>query len=100
MFYMARYCRFYAGRRSEDDERQISRWSGVCGANGRFKKSLVKKIAQSGGRWDDESVAPVLRQTCEMLCLRWAHEANTYMFGLVHHWGYVLTEADYRAFLE
>lgn len=61
------YCRFYLGRRSADDDRQISRWSGVCGRNGRFKKALVKKVLASGGRdkWNDESVAPVLRQTCE-----------------------------------
>ena len=29
------YCRFYLGRRSEDDDRQISRWVGIAGPNGR-----------------------------------------------------------------
>lgn len=31
-----RYCRFYTGRRTEDDERQISRWRGVCGPKARW----------------------------------------------------------------
>ena len=34
------YCRFFAGRRSPDDERQISRWAGVTGQKGRFKNNL------------------------------------------------------------
>jgi len=35
---------------------------GVCRANGRFKRLLVKKIAVSKN-WDDHTVPPVLRQT-------------------------------------
>lgn len=38
------YCRFYMGRRSPDDERQIKRWLGVCGDNGRWRRALLKKI--------------------------------------------------------
>ena len=34
------YCRFYQGRRTEDDARQINRWKGIAGPNGRFKKWL------------------------------------------------------------
>jgi hypothetical protein len=41
------YCRFYQGRRTEDDSRQISRWLKIAGPNGRFyrrsNKSLVVK---------------------------------------------------------
>jgi len=37
------YCRFYKGRRTNDDERQIKRWSSLAGPNGRFKKKLIKK---------------------------------------------------------
>lgn len=74
------YFRFYIGRRSADDERQIKRWIGVCGPNGRFRKGLVKRIAEQGGDWDDESISPILRQTLQ-------------------HWGYKLTEADYHAYL-
>ena len=38
------YCRFYQGRRTADDERQIGRWKGVCGEKGRWKRSLVNKV--------------------------------------------------------
>lgn len=43
---------------------------GVCGPSGRFKKALVKKIAEEGARWDDESISPGMRQTCEKSCFR------------------------------
>ncbi|TDL14254.1 hypothetical protein BD410DRAFT_757306 [Rickenella mellea] len=74
------YCRFYLGRRTPDDERQIRRWLGVCGTSGRFKRSLVNKIASAGAAWDDESISPIIRQTLQ-------------------HWGYRLTEADYNEYL-
>jgi hypothetical protein len=35
------YCRFYQGRRSSDDERQISRGLGVMGPKGRWRSSLA-----------------------------------------------------------
>ena len=38
------YCEFYLGRRSVDDERQISRWKKLAGPNGRFRKWLVTQI--------------------------------------------------------
>lgn len=74
------YYRFYLGRRSRDDGRQISRWFKACGPGGRFKKSLVQNVARSGGGWDDPTVNPVVRQT-------------------LWHWGYDLTLDDYRAYL-
>lgn len=74
------YCRFYMGRRSPDDERQVQRWLGVCGPNGRWKKDLVVKIVRSGKRWGDEGVSPTVRQTLQQ-------------------WAYVLTEKDYNAFM-
>ena len=33
-----RSTRFYLGRRTADDARQISRWSGVTGEKGRWKR--------------------------------------------------------------
>ena len=71
------YTRFYLGRRTPDDDRQISRWSGVCGANGRFKKALVKKVREAGGgeKWRDEGVGSVLRQTREYLKLGFGFES-------------------------
>ncbi len=38
-----RYCRFYQGRRTDDDERQVGRWKGVAGEKGRWKRQLVKQ---------------------------------------------------------
>ncbi|PWN47882.1 hypothetical protein IE53DRAFT_225787 [Violaceomyces palustris] len=74
------YYRFYLGRRSKDDARQISRWLKACGPAGRFKKSLVVKLAYAGAEWDDESISPVVRQT-------------------LWHWAYELNKADYLKYL-
>jgi len=57
------YCRFYLGRRSEDDTRQIKRWSGVAGENGRFRLWL-KKIEKN------KKDSPKIRQ----LLLQWGVE--------------------------
>jgi len=70
------YCRFYQGRRTEDDERQISRWMKCCGPKGRWKNNLISKIAKAGCGYDNFGVSPVVRQTLQ-------------------HWGYVLTKEDY-----
>ena len=35
------YCKYYEGRRHEDDERQIKRWLAFCGPKGRFQQSLL-----------------------------------------------------------
>lgn len=64
------YCRFFAGRRTEDDARQIARWSGVAGAKGRWKTNLCKKCVFANKCFDDVSVSPVIRQTM----LHWAYE--------------------------
>lgn len=45
--FSCRYCRFYQGRRTDDDDRQIHRWSGVAGEKGRWKRSLAKKCLTS-----------------------------------------------------
>lgn len=74
------YFRFYLGRRSFDDSRQISRFLKACGPSGRFKRSLVSKIHYAGAKFDDENVSPVVRQT-------------------LFHWAYTLTETDYNAYL-
>lgn len=74
------YYRFYLGRRSADDARQIGRWLKACGPGGRFRKALAINVAKKGGRWDDPEVNPVVRQT-------------------LWQWGYELTESDYMAYL-
>ena len=42
------YCRFYMGRRCEDDERQISRWKKCVGGTGRWRRMLLKKYVSMG----------------------------------------------------
>lgn len=74
------YYRFYLGRRSEDDARQIGRWLKACGPGGRFRKSLAVNVSKHGGGWDDPTIHSVVRQT-------------------LWQWGYDLTEADYQAYL-
>uniref|UniRef100_A0A7S1JA41 Uncharacterized protein n=1 Tax=Eutreptiella gymnastica TaxID=73025 RepID=A0A7S1JA41_9EUGL len=70
------YCRFYQGRRSDDDERQIGRWAALAGPTGRWKQNLIAKCLCGGKHFDDASVSPVVRQTLQ-------------------HWAYTLTEADF-----
>lgn len=73
------YCEFYSGRRSKDDERQISRWSKLAGSNGRFRKWLVTQILKKGTKddWDNYNISPAIRQTLQ-------------------HWGYKLTKKDFN----
>ena len=72
------YCEFYSGRRSKDDERQISRWSKLAGPNGRFRKWLVTQILKKGTKddWNNYNISPAIRQTLQ-------------------HWGYKLTKKDF-----
>ena len=71
------YCRFYRGRRTSDDERQIGRWLKLAGPNGRFKKRLINMIKKKNTYYDDEKVSPVIRQ-------------------VLLHWGYQLTNKDLK----
>ena len=66
------YCRYYLGRRTNDDERQIKRWMNIVN---RFKCILVKKIKNKGAKFDDYSISPKIRQ-------------------ILLHWGYKLVESD------
>jgi len=70
------FCRFYQGRRTDDDERQIGRWSKCAGEKGRWKNNLISKIVKSGCAWDNYAVSPVVRQTLQ-------------------HWAYQLSQEDF-----
>ena len=70
------YCRFYLGRRTTDDERQVGRGLRCMGTTGRWRIRLCNMIAQKGKKFDDPSVSPVIRQTLQ-------------------HWGFKLTEPLY-----
>lgn len=68
------YCRFYLGRRSTDDARQIDRWLKGQGPTGRWRTQLCNKVLQSKSKqFDDALVSPVIRQTC----LHWAYELTS-----------------------
>lgn len=64
------YCRFFQGRRTEDDERQIGRWRNCTGPKGRWKNNLISKVAKAGVAFDNPGISPVVRQTL----LHWAYE--------------------------
>jgi len=81
------YCRFFLGRRCDDDERQISRWRKCAGETGRWRRMLLKRYKEAGvrsvadeGADEDEmveegerrDVSPVMHQTC----WHWAWEVR------------------------
>jgi hypothetical protein len=70
------FCKYSAGRRTDDDERQIGRWLKLAGPNGRFRRTLLNKIIKEGTTYDDFSISPVIRQ-------------------VLLHWGYQLTKKDF-----
>ena len=70
------YCDFFMGKRSPDDRRQIDRWLGVSGPQGRFRKWLVTEITKKNGTYNDTSISPAIRQTLQ-------------------HWAYKLTKRDF-----
>ena len=69
------YCHFYNGRRSDDDERQVSRWKGIASENGRFRKRLINMIKDKKAKYDDIQISPKIRQT-------------------LLHWGYIVKKKD------
>ena len=72
--WLQRYFRYWLGRRSKDDKRQINRCKKIVS---RFKGKLVKMIKNSGSKYDDYSILPKTRQ-------------------ILLHWGYELTKKDFE----
>jgi hypothetical protein len=74
------YTRFFQGRRSEDDDRQVSRWRKCVGDTGRWRSMLLKKyvalgvreVFDDGADEDSPEVSPVMHQTCH----HWAFEVR------------------------
>ena len=66
------YFRYYLGRRSEDDKRQIKRWKGFVS---RFQGILIKMNKDADSKFDDYTISPKIRQ-------------------ILLHWGYELKESD------
>ena len=82
------YCRFFHGRRSDDDERQIARGNQCMGPTGRWRSNLCGKIissANKGGKCtletelNNHKISPVIRQ-------------------VLQHWGYKLRLEDVAAY--
>ena len=67
------YFRYWLGRRSKDDKRQINRWKKIVS---RFRGKLVKMIKDAGSKFDDYSISPEIRQ-------------------ILLHWGYELIEKNF-----
>ena len=61
------YFRYFLGRRSSGDFRQINRWKKIVST---FKGKLVKVIKDSSGKFDDYSITPKIRQ----ILLHWDYE--------------------------
>ena len=64
------YFRYWLGRRSKGDERQINRWKKIVS---RFSGKFVKMIRNAGSKFDDYSISSKIRQ-------------------ILLHWGYELTQ--------
>ena len=66
------YFKYFLGRRSKHNKKQIKRWKGILS---RFKGKLVEMIKGIGGKFDDHSISPKIRQ-------------------ILLHWDYELVESD------
>ena len=66
------HLRYWLGRRSKDDKRQINRWKKIVSV---FRGKLVKMIRNADSKYDDQ-----LRLKLDKILL---------------HWGYELTENDF-----
>ena len=73
------YCKYFLGRRHEDDERQIKRWAAFCGPKGRWRNIIYAKIHASG--YGIENSQDVSRRIQQSLL----------------HWSYMVNEKDYAA---
>ena len=67
------YFRYWLGRRSSDNERQINRWKDIVS---RCRGKLVEMVKDADTKFDDYSILPKTRQ-------------------ILLHWGYELTEKDF-----
>ena len=75
------YCRYYMGRTTDDDERQIKRWNNFCGEKGRWRNYIYSKINKRGTSIDDISFSLAVRQS-------------------LLHWGYMINNGDFDMWKE
>ena len=69
------YFRYWLGRRSKDDKRQINRWKKIVS---RFRGKLVEMIRNPGSKYHDYSISPKIRQNL----LHWGYELTKKYFEL------------------
>ena len=62
------YFRYWLGRRSKDDERQINRWRKIVS---RFRGKLVMMIKDAGSKYDNYSTSHKFRQIFLGLWINW-----------------------------
>ena len=67
------YFRYWLGRRSKDDKRQINRRKTIVS---RFRGKLVKMIKDAGSKFDGYSISPKIRQ----ILLHWSNELTEKYF--------------------
>tara|TARA_A100001037_G_scaffold95129_1_gene86581 strand:+ start:315 stop:815 length:501 start_codon:yes stop_codon:yes gene_type:complete len=76
------YCKYFYGRRHEDDDRQIKRWAAFCGPKGRWRNIIYKKIQDGGLPLEQSSeISPRVQQS-------------------LMHWAYLVNQSDYASWLE
>lgn len=75
------YCRYYLGRRHEDDARQMARWVAFASVEqGRWTNIFYHKVQKAAVAVESIKVSPVIRQS-------------------LMHWAYAPNEADYLKWL-
>ena len=73
------YCKYFMGRRHEDDERQMKRWLAFCGPKGRWRSIIYSKIDSVGcGVAMCGNVSRRIQQS-------------------LLHWSYVVNQDDYES---
>ena len=70
------YFRYWLGRRSKDDERQINRWKKIVS---RFRSKLVKMIKDAGSKFGDYSITSKIR----LILLHWGYELTEIYFLMI-----------------
>ena len=75
------YCKYFLGRRHEDDERQIKRWLAFCGPNGRWRKIIYSKIDTVG---------------CSIAM---SGDISRRVQQSLLHWSYIVNEGDYETWM-
>lgn len=75
------YCKYFVGRRHNDDERQIKRWLAFCGPKGRWRNIIYSKIHSIGcGIELSGDVSIRIQQS-------------------LLHWSYFVNEIDYQTWM-